>query len=599
MMNHIIHTISSPKSLIILGIGFIICFFTVPYLLPPEEIVTSMSYDYGFNNFVGIILVCLSILVFGFIGYMRNDLELILFEKETEKLSPRYFWYGASVLMLFFFWSSLCGEWILCMPDCSYFLCHIYEMLYGKIPYKDFAFGYGPLTIYLPYYIYKLIPFISIINAYIISVALFHIFGIWCFYEIVNSTNVGKKTKIYLYVLGYFAFFPFGLGMNYQILRFILPFWALLRCHQMSTKLRLIYSPLTVVLVLALSPEVGLVYLIAMISYCVFLYYVSRSRLYVAILILTLLFSFYFIGAHLPMFILMQSFGSGFYNFPFIPSFHLIVFFICIFLVAYYVGGAFLQLERFVLEISFVLLAFGLLPVCLGRCDPGHVVFNGFFIFYIAIVSLENKSRYTKNLFCVLLSFVVVIVFSWNIKVVDVLAPIYNNIDKIYVYRGNLTKSIGNKIEKIYSLYSKKSSMSPPTPTESCFDAKVAMPIVTIGDRKLYFEALTNGKLQNLFFSFTTSLGTSNVNKTVEELKEKKPVYILSRLEMDNYVKPVPYERYNFYIHSLFHSYFSLKPYRNGNIVNKPLVDYIMQNYEMVNYNKSYIVYKIKKSHSL
>ena len=87
-MNQFIRVLSSTNALIILAIVFIVSFFTVPYLFPPKEMVESMSYDYGFNNQVGVLLVGLSILLFGFLGYRSKTYDdVVIIVDDTEKLS--------------------------------------------------------------------------------------------------------------------------------------------------------------------------------------------------------------------------------------------------------------------------------------------------------------------------------------------------------------------------------------------------------------------------------------------------------------------------------------------------------------------------------
>lgn len=567
-MNQLKRVLCSTNTLSVLAIVFIATFFTVPYLYPPKQMMKSMSYDCGFNNQLGVILVILSILVFGFIGFLRKDLRMTIFSKDTERLSLRHF--GVSCLFLSFFaiWAFLCADYVLDeFNDANFFYCHFYEMTFGRIPYKDFAFGYGPLTIYTPYWIFSLIPCISTVNAYLFSLFFYSVFGLYTFFELVNAMNIELKEKKWMFYIGFLIFFPYTLGMNYQAFRFVFPFWALWRCCHMHSYWRLCFLPLSVIFTLAFSPEVGLIFLIVSLINRGLLFYVSHNKIYLLEVLLLLLLNTCFVMVFLPMFTFVQSFGQGFMNFPFIPSFHLLVFFFSIFLVAYYWGGRFCQIDKAVFEMSFVLLAFGFLPVCLGRCDPGHVVYNGFFILSIAFIVLYRTvlfQRFRVYLFGII--FVLVLMTSGYL--IRIFGRFY------------LTAPFG-----CYPLYSHLSLDVLPE------KGKIAMPIIMNSNAcKDYFYLLSIGRADCLYFSRTSSVGSSHVMDTIEELKNQRPCYLLINRGWEDCVKPSLGS-----VNSLFLSYYSRNPVQNGNLVNKPLVDLIMQNYKVVNSNHNYLVYEINR----
>ena len=327
-------------SFFILAIFFIVAFFTLPYLFPSTEMVQSMSYDYGFSNQVGLLLVGFSIIVYGVIGYLKKDTFFSFFAKDSEKLSLRHLWIAFLLFALFVIWAFFCGAFILYeFNDANFFYCHLYEMILGRVPYKDFAFGYGPLTIYFPYWVYSLVPGISAFNAYLVSIFFFHSVGLYCFYDLTNAINVGKKEKQWMFWMGFLTFFPYTLGMNYQAFRFIFPFWFMWRCHHMGYRNKAVFFPLSVMIALAFSPEIGLVYWIALLIYCTLQYFVNHDKTYLVISVVSVVLNACFVIEFLPMFTFVLSFGSGFMNFPFIPSFHLLFFFLCVFVVAYYMGG--------------------------------------------------------------------------------------------------------------------------------------------------------------------------------------------------------------------------------------------------------------------
>lgn len=590
MMNQFIRVLSSTNALIILAIVFIVSFFTVPYLFPPKEMVESMSYDYGFNNQVGVLLVGLSILLFGFLGYRSKTYDdVVIIVDDTEKLSFLTFCYGILFFLVFAFLAFLCGG-LLSSNDYSFFLSHIYEMTYGKIPYKDFAFGYGPLTICLPYLIHSVYPVISVEDAYLISLVLFHSAGLYAIFELVNSLNISLTEKKWMFWSAYLLFFPMTIGVNYQSLRFVLPFWAMWRCHLMRLKYKFIFFPLSVIFVLTIAPEMGLIYFIAQSIYCALQIYVSQDKSYIIILSLTFGSTVLFLYALFPMFTYVMSFGSGYLNFPFIPSFHLIVFFLCIFVVAYCFGIKFREIDRNVLEISLMILAFGLIPVCLGRCDPGHVTYNGYFVIVFAFVVMLVTFKAARWFVAGITVVIVWMCFGYYLNLYRyyyVVTPIYNNIEFINSHKldiekilSNLGFSIQSTDEKIVELYSRYKKCPPHYPTRVdaiIGEREVAMPIGA--GSKDYFYFLSKGNLVDQYYTRSTSIGTPNLNKTIVELDKKKPDLLLLPLCWEEICNPVSYETYQFQIKNIFFSYYPLCPSRNGNIVNKPLVDYIKENY--------------------
>jgi len=589
--------------LVLVSVAFVICFFTVPYFFPPSDMVESMSYDYGFNNRFGVLLVALSIVVYGVLGFLNRDSRnTVLFVKETDGLPIMSYLYGIFFVVLFFILAFLCGD-LLSSNDYNFFLSHIYEMSYGKIPYRDFAFGYGPFTVYLPYWISLSFPSISISNAYILSVFLFHSAGLYAVFELINHLNISYTEKKWMFWLAYLVFFPMTVGINYQAFRFVFPFWAMWRCHSVNMKSKILFIPLSVIFALAFAPEMGLVYLIAALLYCGLQYYVILDRVYIGLIILILGLTACFLYVFFPMFTYVQSFGTGYLNFPFIPSFHIIVFFLCIFIVGYCLGIKFREIDRNVLEISLMILALGLIPVCLGRCDPGHVTYNGFFIICFAFVIILATFKVARLFVAGTTVVIVWMCFGYNLNMYRyyyVVTPIYNNIDYIYSHKldienllsniGFSIESIDEKIEKLFYRYRKCPPHYPLRVDAVLGEKEAAMPIGA--GSKDYFYFLSKGKLVGLYYTRSTSIGTPNINKTIVELDKKKPELLLLPSCFDEICNPVPYDIYQYQIKNIFFSYYPLYPNRNGNMVNKPLVDYIKENYCSYAKCDGYDIYK-------
>ena len=144
--------------------------------------------------------------------------------------------------------------------DCTYFIPHVYDMIHGYRPYEDFIFYYGPLMIYTPFWMFSMFP-ISVECAYLLSLFLFHGIGLYMLFDIVNKLNTKDNYRKWIFWISFCLTFPMSLGLNYQLLRFILPFWCFYKLNSMN-KMTYVLAPLFVILTLSVSPEYGLVFFV-------------------------------------------------------------------------------------------------------------------------------------------------------------------------------------------------------------------------------------------------------------------------------------------------------------------------------------------------
>ena len=246
-------------------------------------------------------------------------------------------------------------------------------------------------------------------------------------------------------------------------------------------------------------------------------------------------------------------------------------------------------------------MAFGLIPACMGRCDPGHVFYNGFFIFILAFVVIIKVNNcwglYIKGLS------VLIVVLCWSFivplyRLFYVASPIINNINFIYNHKTDIVNAcsfsfipkqkIDNKISLLYSRY--KAPLSPRLPYFIDLlpkEEKVAMPITNGED--VFFHLMAEGRLVNLYFTTTGSIGTHNILRTIEELNDKNPNFLILKKGWENITEPSGWE---YIINNVLFSYYPIRPYRNGNLVNLPLVVWILQNYKIYYNDEDYILYK-------
>ena len=539
------------------------CLFTLPYFFLSSDIVTSMSYDYGFNNKVGVLLTGISILLFVFFGLLNEAQEIRLFGQEENGVAWKLFVIGCLVVAFYALFMGIISGYRLAFNggESSYFLPHIFDLVNGRVAYIDFLFFYGPLMIYFPYWVYVITFGSSVLWAYLFSVSLFHILGLYMFYELLNAMNFDCKTKKWIFCFVYICFFPIALGMNYEMLRFILPFWCFYKLHQNTSKWRMLFFPLSVILCMAISPEIGLVYLIALLIYCFLRFYALRDSAYISLATLSLILTICFMVIYQPMFSMLFSFSSGLLNFPFIPSWHLFLFFACVMLVAFILGCKLCNLSKNHFDITIIMMAFGLIPACLGRCDPGHVIYNGLFIFLISILWAIHKKDGCKKILLPLGFFSALLLHS-------------------YAFLDIIVKYVFEKDSTSVSEFT--------IPSFLPHDQKMAMPFNF--NKQLIQTLEEESLLESLYIKRMDLSGDrKNVNITIDELKLKNPRYLLL---YDGWEKIIMPNNYSLVAKYLFLTYYPIIPRRNGNLVFKPLVDYIKQNYHLAKQSDNVLLYE-------
>ncbi len=74
--------------------------------------------------------------------------------------------------------------------------------------------------------------------------------------------------------------------------------------------------------------------------------------------------------------------------------------------------------------------------------------------------------------------------------------------------------------------------------------------------------------------------GTINdVERTLNEISDNTTDYLLVEKGWELYTEPSSFQ---LYARDLFYTYFPIEPYRNGNLVYSPLVNFIRDNYEII-----------------
>ena len=593
-----------------LGIVCVVCLtaiFFLPYAFPLKEPVVGMSYDYGFSNKVGTLLVAVSIVIFGLLGWCSKKKAEPLFV-EGKRLPVKLFWWMAAVSVLCaVFITFCCGEFLAELGiDCVYFLPYLHDLVGGKVPYIDFEFHYGPVFLYLPYAIYLLIPGMTVAWAYTIGLCVLSIIGLYMVFDVLGYFNADLTVKKWLFVMITVMIIPVLMGIQYEMFRFAFPFWCLVRLDRMKSAWRVLLFPLSALVMVATSPEVGLVFFLVIMLYCglrfllrkdivcLFAFFSTIAVMLVAFWLLQEMFYFLFASA------------SGLLNVPFMLSLHLFMFFISVFVLAYVTGMRFSDLKNNILEIAFAVMSFGLIPACLGRCDPLHVLGYGVFIVPMAVMLVpEGRARKWIMVLTGIIYLMTPISSLFVVARPYAIATSYTHIKMIHDQRSGIEKLansarlsperiawINTKIDSIYTLDHDALIKYLPE------DKSVSFPVASTNrDRHNMIGLSRLGRLSK--WTEVTGSESSYVERWIQKMDEEKPDLVVWqenwekmigwRQEMEDRIK-----YYRNYAAITFYTYYSFPPKYDASCVMLPVVDYCHEHYELTDSFGEYLIYKRK-----
>lgn len=568
---------------VIIGMIGTLCAFIVPYCFPETMPCISLSYDVGFSNKVGIVVLAVTaalILMSSYASKQVTKHSAINLSADSRIPDRLVVWVCIIEVVLFALITILCGPYITAGKEASYCIPHVYELIYGGKPYVEYSFYYGPAMLYVPYAIYEIIPGITVEAAYMMAFALFYVVGTWMLADVVNKLRLPKGHKVVLFFVVLIGTCQFVLGMNYNLIRFVIAQWAFVKLVSLADRnnchyIIILFSLAAAICVLSVSPEMGIVFCVLSAFYSTVAAILHKEWMMVlnamgllSILIGTCIF--------LPMlFGMMADFSSGVYNFPFIPHFPLFFFFFAVFYLSHIIGGKLHDVYANHVELFIMLIAFSTIPAALGRADSTHIVVNGWLIItllYTYIYQLRpNAIRY------ILPCIIVCAIWLWPRKFIKQnYLLVYASEIKANLYDMNFINDSG-------SIYRQKV-----LPFNFDTIQSVTMPISF--SSFYYIQLEQKGIYNRLYYNEIVYNSTPQaIASRVEELKDLQTEYLLLQAGWENITQPTCK-----YDPSLFLTYYPVKSRFNGNEVFQPLADYIKEKYVNYSSNGSWCLYKLK-----
>ena len=390
----------------------------VPYFFSPRPS-ASDSYVFGYNNRIGVALL----LLFSIVGaiWTRGCSLNLRSAAATKNISFRTLWVCMGITLTGCIAMILFAGRFGGMLESSYEIDRVWLLSQGKVPYVDFEWPFGAFFLYGPLWLTHLLH-LSVPQGYNLFWTLASVAGIGLLFATVNLVDYPSEHKTSIFLLLYAGTLSsiIEMGTHYTMLRYVCPFLFILIVYRASGRsgglgaqvraaaLALCFTAC----LLLLSPEMAIAYAFA----CVLLLFPRRSAispiamrpyLYFAMLAgLVVVFVFAF---KLHIFDTLLASGGGADSFPIPFSSAVLLFFGVVFLCACAIVERWAQPTRNDNSIALILVSIPLLAAALGRCDPGHILFNGMGLFLAASFYSSSSPRLWKFYRNFFLAFMIVI----------------------------------------------------------------------------------------------------------------------------------------------------------------------------------------------
>ncbi|MCW8131431.1 MAG: hypothetical protein KIS92_13865 [Planctomycetota bacterium] len=386
--------------------------FWLPYFFPPSLPTRSESYTLGFDNRVAVLALVLAL---GLLGWLRprSGGASVFFEAKRAEPGrvPLLLCLALAVLYALIDWAANGGLPLQQYGESAYTLPRVeYFVDLGLHPYRDFEFAYGPLLLFFPALCVKalhgLVPPPAVYTGCHI---VLNTAGLFLFARTLDALPLRRNLRIGAFLLMALAWSNPTLGMQYTVLRWILPFallvWVYRRVPESASappdvKSLALRTAGAIFAMLLVSPEYSVVMSVAFAVLFASLA-LARGRAYaVPMLGWPVSVGLFAALAGPEYFQSILGFSSGGMLFPVFPTPAILVYFTAL-IVA--VPPIIERVRREgpgaagSLETGWTLFAVGLIPGALGRCDSGHVLMYGWPIMLAAAdVLLRGSSSLAR-----------------------------------------------------------------------------------------------------------------------------------------------------------------------------------------------------------
>jgi hypothetical protein len=374
--------------------------FVLPFLLPPAPLTAiSAANTAGFNNRVAAYaaaMISLGILLIA----LRLDLRLRLPRaQDCAQMSRVFVWRWAllmgaitTVLAVLIYQSRLRYE-----VDLGYFIEQMTKVAdYNRQLYSQVEFPYGPLLFYPTIWMRGFFRsmWYPMEASYIWTLFLNIVLGLLLVAYSLERLPIANWLRRATFVC--FAIFGFnlGFGLNYTYFRFAIPLASLLFCLRPRQVWKVfVLVVLGEVLNLGVSPEMGFSFACGAVAFSGLQAWRQRNAAWLSISLGVLLAGVIFVSlVGRTYFTMLSQFSGGAFNLIVEPQPYVLFFLVALVWLAPLAVATAWRTERddAVLLSTVFISGLALLPVCFGRADAGHVVYNGIAILFLALIPVST-----------------------------------------------------------------------------------------------------------------------------------------------------------------------------------------------------------------
>jgi hypothetical protein len=412
--------------------------FVLPWYVGTTTVVPGESYALGFNNRVAILALGVALL-FAMGANLVGPAPTRALDWLAARINPAPPWRTsqleyAALCGWASLWTLILWGWGTYLVDPAWceargFLQALDLMAAGQKPYADFMFNYGPATLYVPYAVSWITQGdVSFEYSYLMTLVAFTILGFAAVFVFLQGLSLRGSARWMALVLGLAGWSQVSMGLNGTPIRFLVVPAGLVLLHAairsrsdvgLSPHLTAFIATGGVVsLAAVMSPEMAIVSVVSCSAYACAHALAGSKRLAVSC-VAGLMFVGCVVGAiGTEYFLSVFAFASGGGNFPIYPNAHNIALVAaCMCVIPGMIAAAIYDPRdvRAPLAVALAVAGGMLLPAALGRCDPGHVYFNGLVPFTMMFaVTARSKPLVRRSWWCAYgLLFIVLLQFSY------------------------------------------------------------------------------------------------------------------------------------------------------------------------------------------
>jgi hypothetical protein len=392
--------------------------FVFPFLFPLKQAVFSPAYTVGSNNRVGALAVALVSVL--------TAAACLRLPAACRGLRTRFadtVW-GRSQLVLSLIvvvaFSSLLGVLIVrsgtYYADAGYFITQLRTgLVFHRALYREVEFAYGPLLYLWPAFTVRALGHFgwSMQASYMASFVLMEAVGTAMLYWTVSALPMSARMKTIAFALLVLLTLDPQAGLNYTAFRFILPTFSLVflsRQHRLSVAG--VTAFWAAVLNFAVSPELGVAFTAGAGCYGLYRAVTSQKRFIVVSACAIAGASMFSIAMGRGYFSTMAEFAKGGYNEILEPAPHIYVLLVCAVTLAPLAVATAMRdggrkrysgtVDTAAMLVGIFIAGLAMLAPALGRCDPLHVSFNGWALFLLSCVAVDQMGRVGKQAWLVI-----------------------------------------------------------------------------------------------------------------------------------------------------------------------------------------------------